>query len=54
MFWVIWEPQMLILTLKSEFIRKIYNLKKKKKKKDIWEKNPRIVNTGQLPINDSQ
>ena len=33
MFWVIWEPQMLILTLKSEFIQKIYN-----KKKEIWEK----------------
>ena len=41
---------MLILTLKSEFIQKIYN----NKKKDIWEKNPQIVNTGQLPINDGQ
>ena len=50
MFWVIWEPQMLILTLKSEFIQKIYN----NKKKDIWEKNPQIVNTGQLPINEGQ
>ena len=29
MFLVIWEPQMLILTLKSEFIQKIYNNKKK-------------------------
>ena len=43
---------MLTLTLKSEFIRKIYNLKKKKK--GIWEKNPQIVNTGQLPINGGQ
>ena len=49
MFWVIWEPQMLILPLKSEFIQKIYNNKKRH-----FGKNPQIVNTGQLPINDGQ
>ena len=40
---------MLILPLKSEFIQKIYNNKKRH-----LGKNPQIVNTGQLPINDGQ
>ena len=48
-FWVIWEPQILIVTSKSEFILKIYNNKKRH-----LGKNPQIANTGQLPINGGQ
>ena len=39
----------MLLPLKSEFIQKIYNNKKRH-----LGKNPQIVNTGQLPINDGQ